>query len=59
MDDPQEVYDALDALGIRYDKYEHPPVFTSEDAAEHWGRFPRRPSRTCSSGTRRGTANTW
>ena len=37
MGNPQKVYDALDALGIRYEKYEHPPVFTSEEAAEHWG----------------------
>jgi Ala-tRNA(Pro) deacylase len=36
MSDPQQVYRALDALGIRYEVYEHPPVFTSEDAAAHW-----------------------
>ena len=30
------VYATLDALGITYDKYAHPPVFTGEDAAEHW-----------------------
>jgi len=24
-------------MGIQYEKYEHPPVFTSEEAAEHWG----------------------
>jgi Ala-tRNA(Pro) deacylase len=40
MADPQQVYDALDALGIEYQKYEHPPVFTGEAAAEHWGRIP-------------------
>src|SRR3954462_1955518 len=34
---PQQVYEALDALGIQYEKYEHPPVFTGEEAAEHWG----------------------
>jgi len=28
MSDPQKVYDALDAMGIQYEKYEHPPVFT-------------------------------
>jgi len=43
MADPQEVYDALDAQGIPYDKYEHPPVFTSEEAAEHWGSIPATP----------------
>jgi Ala-tRNA(Pro) deacylase len=37
MSDPRKVYDALDAMGIQYDKYEHPPVFTGEEAAEHWG----------------------
>jgi Ala-tRNA(Pro) deacylase len=37
MSEPQKVYDALEAMGIQYDKYEHPPVFTSEEAAEHWG----------------------
>jgi Ala-tRNA(Pro) deacylase len=31
-----EVYRALDALGITYEKYEHPPVFTAEEAAVHW-----------------------
>ena len=36
MSDPQRVYDALDAMGIRYERFEHPPVFTGEDAAEHW-----------------------
>jgi Ala-tRNA(Pro) deacylase len=37
MSDPRvKVYATLDALGISYEKYEHPPVFTSEDAAEHW-----------------------
>ena len=40
MADPQEVYAALDALGISYQSYEHPPVFTGEAAAEHWARIP-------------------
>jgi Ala-tRNA(Pro) deacylase len=34
------VYAALDALGIRYERYEHPPVFTAEEAAEHWSGIP-------------------
>src|SRR6185503_14240102 len=34
---PDRVYEALDAMGIQYEKYEHPPVFTSEEAAQHWG----------------------
>jgi Ala-tRNA(Pro) deacylase len=43
MSDPAKVYDALDAMGIHYDKYEHPPVFTGEEAAEHWGPIPATP----------------
>ena len=30
------VFEALDRLGISYDTYEHPAVFTSEDADRHW-----------------------
>jgi Ala-tRNA(Pro) deacylase len=30
------VFEALDQLGITYDTYEHPAVFTSEDADLHW-----------------------
>jgi Ala-tRNA(Pro) deacylase len=30
------VYASLDALGITYDTFTHPPVFTGEEAAEHW-----------------------
>jgi Ala-tRNA(Pro) deacylase len=37
MSDPQRVYEFLDAMGVQYDKYEHPPVFTGEEAAQHWG----------------------
>jgi Ala-tRNA(Pro) deacylase len=37
VSEPEKVYDALDTMGIQYEKYEHPPVFTSEEAAEHWG----------------------
>jgi Ala-tRNA(Pro) deacylase len=36
MGDAQEVYRALETLGIPYELYEHPPVFTAEDAAAHW-----------------------
>lgn len=37
MDDPRiRVFETLDALGIAYERYEHPPVFTSEEAAQHW-----------------------
>ena len=37
MDPSPPVYAALDALGIRYERHEHPPVFTAEEAAVHWG----------------------
>ena len=30
------VYEMLDSLGIAYRRYEHPPVFTGEEAALHW-----------------------
>ena len=34
------VYATLDALGITYEKYTHPPVFTGEEADEHWAPIP-------------------
>jgi Ala-tRNA(Pro) deacylase len=41
MDDPRlRVFETLDALGIAYDRYEHPPVFTGEEAAVHWSAIP-------------------
>jgi Ala-tRNA(Pro) deacylase len=43
MSDPQQVYRALDALGIRYEAYEHPAVFTADDAAAHWTPIPAMP----------------
>jgi Ala-tRNA(Pro) deacylase len=36
VDPAPSVYAALDALGIRYERYEHPPVYTAEEAALHW-----------------------
>lgn len=36
MDPSPPVYAALDALGIRYERYEHPAVFNAEDAAQFW-----------------------
>ncbi|MEO6213307.1 MAG: prolyl-tRNA synthetase associated domain-containing protein [Vicinamibacterales bacterium] len=32
----QPVFDALDRLGISYEAYEHPAVFTSQDADQYW-----------------------
>lgn len=36
MDPAPPVYAALDALGIRYDRHEHPAVFTADDASKYW-----------------------
>ena len=35
-DTEQTVYAALDVLGIAYTRHEHPPVFTVEEAEQHW-----------------------
>jgi Ala-tRNA(Pro) deacylase len=44
MSDPAtRVYQALDALGIAYQRFEHPPVFTAEEAAVHWAGVPGTP----------------
>lgn len=32
----QQVLDALAALGIAWTRHEHPPVFTVEEAGQHW-----------------------
>lgn len=32
----QRVYDVLNKLGIPHVRYEHPPVYTVEEAREHW-----------------------
>ena len=42
MTSPEAVYAALDSLGISYARYDHPPVFTGDDAAEHWSAIPGR-----------------
>jgi Ala-tRNA(Pro) deacylase len=40
--EPQEaaVYDALGALGIEYQRFEHAPVFTVEEAERYWADIP-------------------
>lgn len=41
MDDPRlRVFETLAALGISFERYEHPPVFTGEEAAVHWAVIP-------------------
>ena len=40
MDPAPPVYAALDALAIRFEAFEHPPVFTSEEADVHWRDLP-------------------
>jgi len=32
----EKVYATLRSLGIAFDKHEHPPVFTVQEAREHW-----------------------
>lgn len=34
------MFAALDALGIKYTTHTHPPVFTADEAAEHWAGIP-------------------
>lgn len=36
----QEVYDALGALGIAFERFSHPPVFTVEEAERYWADVP-------------------
>jgi Ala-tRNA(Pro) deacylase len=43
VSDPAPVYATLDALGISYDTFTHPPVFNAEEAAEHWAPIDGRP----------------
>jgi Ala-tRNA(Pro) deacylase len=40
VDPAPAVYATLDALGIPYERHEHPPVFTAEEAAQHWAGLP-------------------
>ncbi|HYT67948.1 MAG TPA: prolyl-tRNA synthetase associated domain-containing protein [Vicinamibacterales bacterium] len=40
MDPAPPVYAALDALGIPYERHEHPAVFNAEDASKFWDRIP-------------------
>jgi len=40
MDPVEQVCRALDAMGISYEHYTHPPVFTSDEATEHWADIP-------------------
>ena len=40
VDPAPPVYAALDALGIAYQSFEHPAVFTSEEAHVHWRDLP-------------------
>ena len=36
----QAVYDALQGLGIPWERFEHPPVFTVEEAERYWADVP-------------------
>ena len=48
------VYATLDALGITYEKYTHPPVFTGEEADEHWAPIPATPVKNLCLRNKRG-----
>jgi len=39
-DDEQKVYDALGQLGIEFERHEHPPVYTVDEAARYWKEIP-------------------
>jgi Ala-tRNA(Pro) deacylase len=44
MDDVKSrVYAELDRLGIAFERYEHPPVFNSEDVEKYWRDIPATP----------------
>src|SRR5690348_16340604 len=36
----EPIFAALSALNIPYELFEHPPVHTAEEAAEHWQSIP-------------------
>jgi Ala-tRNA(Pro) deacylase len=38
--DPGRVYEVLEGLGIAFRRYEHPPVFTVDQAEKHWQGIP-------------------
>ena len=40
MDPAPPVYAALDALGIAYERHEHPAVFHADDASKYWAPIP-------------------
>ena len=40
MDPAPPVYAALDALGVNYERHEHPAVFNAEDASRIWDPIP-------------------
>ena len=39
----QQVFETLAAMGIAFERYQHPAVFTSEDADIHWRDIPATP----------------
>ena len=40
MDPAPPVYAALETLGIRYERHEHPAVFNADDASKFWDPIP-------------------
>ena len=59
IDPVEQVCGALDAMGISYDRYTHPPVFTSDEAAEHWADIPATRVKNSSCATKRATGTIW
>jgi Ala-tRNA(Pro) deacylase len=43
MEEARRVYEVLDGLGVAYERFEHPPVFTAEEAVVHWAGIPGTP----------------
>lgn len=43
MSDPRQVLAVLDTMGIQYQAFEHPAVFTADDAAAHWAHIDGTP----------------
>lgn len=58
MDDAERaVYDRLSELGISWTRHEHPPVFTVEEAREHWASIPATHCKNLFVRNKKGTAH--
>ena len=57
MDEARRVYDVLDGLGFTYERFEHPAVFTAEEAAVHWAGVPGTPVKNLFLRNKKGDRN--